>query len=654
MRGEEDEAEAHAARGGPGRRPAVVAALAVLTVVIVGVALTTVVVAAAVRTDLIRGRAELVAGRDAVVDGRFADAVTAFEGAQAHFDAAGDRADTWPAAFAARLPLIGRTLDVLRSLADAASTSATAGVVVARGIDELPGGIDGLISSDGSVSVTAMRELERVLAVAERAAISALRTVRATPSTLVPAPVSRARAQAINELETSRDLVRSARVLAGAFPSFAGAAEPRRYLFFAEDPAELRGTGGLWGAFALLDARQGRFSVSGFRPVQTLPAVPPAQVPVPFPEYRRNYGEYGAPAYWVNINMTPDFPSAARAALSAWEATGHQPLDGVIAADPFALRELLRVTGPVRSRLQGVSMNANDVVPFLTNGAFARFTDSAERKVVLGEAARAVIERFLAMDQMAIARIRAIVRSVSEAHLKVYASDPPVQEAFVRGGVDSGMHADGDIAAVIVNAGAGGKIDFYSRRTIRHDVTLVQGGGARATTAITIKNEAPSSGQPRYVIGPFVGRAGDNIPLIAVFCGRGCRLIRAYRDRVPVKLGAGEELGLRFFRDYFTIPSHHERTLTVTTDVPDAWDDAGSKGTYRLTFVGQTTVRPTRAWIRIRAPAGMLFTSGTKGVAIGGEVATWRGVLGDRLELELSLAKEPLLARVWHIVTGTI
>ena len=29
----------------------------------------------------------------------------------------------------------------------------------------------------------------------------------------------------------------------------------------------------------------------------------------------------------------------------------------------------------------------------------------------------------------------------------------------------------------------------------------------------TIENGAPTSGQPSYVIGPRIGRAGDNIPL---------------------------------------------------------------------------------------------------------------------------------------------
>jgi hypothetical protein len=183
-------------------------------------------------------------------------------------------------------------------------------------------------------------------------------------------------------------------------------------------------------------------------------------------------------------------------------------------------------------------------------------------------------------------------------------------------------------------------------------VTLFPGGGVTATTSVTIANDAPTSGQPRYVIGPHVGEAGDNIPLVAVYCGPGCRLIGAERDGRAVRLGPGSELGFRFFRDYFTIPSGQERTLTVRTEVPGAWSDSGSAGSYRLTFVGQTTIRATVGTVTVRAPAGMRFTGGSDGIELDGDTATWRGVLGDRLELELSLEKTPMLVRLLRVVTG--
>jgi len=635
------------------RRRGVIIAIAAAAAAIVAALLLTAVVALGVRDELERGRAELLSGRVALLAGKLDEAVTDFDEARGRFEVASDRAGSWPGAISARVPILGRTIDVMGALADAASRSAGAISQVAGGIADIPGGVDGLISPDGALSVDDAARVEQLLAAAEEDTAEALHSVRSSPSGFLPGPVSHARREAIEELEETRDLMGSARALAGTFPAFAGETGTRRYLFFAENPAELRGTGGLWGAFALVRAQDGRFTVSGFRPVQALPVLPPEEVPVPFPEYRRNYGQYGAPAYWININMTPDFPSAARVALAAWEATGRPPLDGVITADPFALRELLLVTGSVQTPIRGLRVTADGVVPFLTNGAFARFSDPVTRKVVLGETARAVVDRFLAIDGRTMPRLRALTRAAAAGHLKVFSSDPSVQAAFARAGVDSALHADGgDLAAVIVNAGAGGKIDFFSTRTVRHDVMLLPGGSETATTSVTIANDAPTTGQPRYVIGPHVGAAGDNIPLVAVYCGPGCRLVGAEQDGRAVGLGSGSELGFRFFRDYFTIPSGQERTMTVTTEVSRAWNDSGSNGAYRLTFVGQTTIRPTVGTVTVHAPAGMRFTAGGDGIELDGDTATWRGSLGDRLELELSLEKVPMLVRLMRAVTG--
>jgi hypothetical protein len=68
--------------------------------------------------------------------------------------------------------------------------------------------------------------------------------------------------------------------------------------------------------------------------------------------------------------------------------------------------------------------------------------------------------------------------------------------------------------------------------------------------------------------------------------------------------------------------------------------------------MGQTTVRPTSTTIRIHAPTGMRFTTGSEGLRIDGDVATWSGSLGDRLELELSFAAPSLGVRVWRALTG--
>jgi hypothetical protein len=605
------------------------------------------------RDELEEGRRALESGRRALQDGRVADAAAAFGTARLSFaDARADAASA-PGLIAGGVPVLRRTFHVAAALADAGGHAAEAGLAIAGGIERLPGGVEALAPAGGALPIEAFASLAGSLEEARFEAARAVGVIRSSPDSILPGQVRDARRQALEGVEEVEHLFRSAEAFARALPGFAGDGEPRRYLFIAENPAEQRGTGGLWGAYAIVRVDAGRFSFSSFRPIQNLRNLPPGAVTPPNPDFRRNYDQWGGTGYWVNMNMTPDFPSAARVALSAWEAIGGEPLDGLLTADPFALRHLLTVTGTVRLSRPALAVNERNVVPLLSNRAFARFPDPAVRKSVLGDVARAVFDRFLALDGRAVPRLRAVVRAVGEGHLKIYAVDPAMQEALVEAGLDGSLSAApaSDLLGVVVNSAAGGKVDFFARRTIRHEVILLPGSASAASTVTMIENGAPTSGQPAYVIGPHIGRAGDNIPLISVFCAEGCRLASAERNGKRISVFTGTELGYPFYQDYFTIPSGDTGVFEVRTETPGSWRGDALAGSYRLVILGQTTIRPTSASVRIQAPPGMRFTRWSEGVRVQDDVATWAGMLGDDVELELSFEAPPLPVRVWRALT---
>ena len=308
-------------------------------------------------------------------------------------------------------------------------------------------------------------------------------------------------------------------------PDFAGANGERTYFFVAESPAEQRGTGGIWGAYSIVTANDGKFEFSKFAPIQQLPDLDPDTLPPPNPDYARNYDQYGGAGFWRNMNMTPDFPSASRAVLNAYEAHTGERLDGVMSADPFALQELLAVTGPTTVPGLDRQIDADTVVPFTTNEAYIRFRESRERKEVLGDVAKGVFERFLGMEEHNIGRLRAVSSAVAGGHLKVYTdTDSSLQDALVLAGADGGLRASepGDVSAVIVNSGSGSKVDYYANREVDYDVQLGGSGEAIATTEVRIRNDAPTSGVPGYVIKPLAdGDPGDNIALVTMSCAPG-------------------------------------------------------------------------------------------------------------------------------------
>ena len=338
----------------------------------------TVLAAVGVRTDLVRGGDQLQDGKRSLAAGDLGRATDAFRSAEATFGAAETEASGGLARFVRTVPILGRNLDVAAGTATAGRELAEAGGQLSAAVDGLPDGLGSLAPTRGRLPVEAIASLTDEVRAAGAHAEAALAAIDATPSTLLAGPVADARIEAHDQVLDAATSLRSASQLLGAFPAFVGADGPRRYLLVAESPAEQRGTGGIWGAFAVLTADDGVLSVSPFHGVLTLPQLDPDEVPAPNPDYRRNYDAYGGAGSFRDLNMTPDFPSAARAALANYRVSTGRQLDGVISADPFALQELFKVTGPATIPSLGVTIDAANLVDFTTNEAYIRFAQPGQ------------------------------------------------------------------------------------------------------------------------------------------------------------------------------------------------------------------------------------------------------------------------------------
>jgi uncharacterized protein DUF4012 len=352
------------------------------------------------------------------------------------------------------------------------------------------------------------------------------------------------------------------------------------------------------------------------------------------------------------MNATPDFPAAAKAALANYALGEHARLDGVWAVDPFALRSFLAVTGPVTVPGAG-NISERNVVAFTTNRAYSAFVGPAQRKEVLGAVAADVFARFLGMDQRALARLRALGTSVAGGHLRIYTQDPDVQGGLSTLGVDGALSVPaGDVAGVTVNNGSGSKVDYYARRGVTYDVQL--GGDAESitTATVTIDNGAPTGGQPRYVLGPYIegAKPGDQTPFTTVWCHAPCDLRQASRDGVSVELEAGSENGVHWLRDYRTIPAGRRGTLSLTWHAAGVWSGNSSAGTYQLTLLGQTTVQPTRTQVVIHAPDGQDVVWTSEPMQVDGGTATWQAMPSATTTLQVKF-RAPLPMRLLRDAT---
>ena len=611
------------------------AALALVGLLALGLILS----ALSIRHRLLKAEAEMRQGRSALLAGYASDAELSFVAAQDGFEGAKAGAPGLVLWVTGWIPFLGHSPDAVSAIAEAGSRAADAGVTLAHAVADLPEGLTALAPADGGIPIERLAPLTDAVTRASGEVTDALATVERSPDSLLIGSVADARRLAEEELGSLHDVLRSGSLLLEGLPRFLGQDGPRRYFFGAQNPAELRGTGGVIGAYSILTIRDGRFRFSAFRPIQSLPVLSVDEVPSPSAEYAANYDQFrGGERFWLAINLTPDLPTAAKAIIDAYAVAEGTRLDGVIITDPFALEALLRVTGPTVIPGLGTRVTAANVVTLTTNEAYSLFPDPAVRKAVLGSVASGVFEGFLHRHNSSLHDLKILAGAAAEGHILVYSADPTMEQGL-RGTAAGGAFQapPGDFLSVVENSSGANKVDFYQDRSIAYTVRLGAGGSAEATADIRLTNHAPTTGEPRYVIGPHPGysRAGESGQLVNVYCGVGCRLAAAERDGERISVWTGSELGHPFYQDYYRTPSGETSDLRLDLQLPQAWQGNGWGGVYRLTFLNQTTIRPTSLLIEVQVPEGMHVVEASPSMQIDGDSAVWTGMPSRRLELEV-------------------
>jgi hypothetical protein len=597
------------------------------------------------RTALQGARAAAVAGQHSLVAGDAAEAEAHFARARERFDDAHAQLHALPGLGLRTLPVLRSNYIALDALSRAGGTLAGAGQQVSDA--ELGRGIVGVLAPwGGVVPVESIRALGPLAGAVQVAVEDAEELIDDVDTRWLLGPVLAAHADLRGGIDGVVPAVRAAVALAAALPAFLGADEPRRYFVGASSPSELRGTGGLIGAYAIMEVREGVVSFGEFEPVQTLADVDVGVLP-PVDESLSRHDLHGGTGFWLNINFTPDFPSAAAHIEQLYEHVTGEDIHGVIVATPAALASLMEVSGPVRVEGYGTLL-PEDAEEVLANEAYGEITSSPERKRILGAAAKAVFERFLSGEaDRPVRAARALTGAVARGDLLLYAEDEAVQSAFVTAGAHGGLQAPhpGELLAVVGNNASGVKLDYYTDRAVSYDVELMPGGGSRGTASVRLRNEAPTRGLRWYIIGPHEERdlaAGENVTILSTYCGKDCDLRGFTQDGEPQRVLSEVELGYPVHTSAVRLSSGQETELVYDLVADQAWVGDGRGGSYQLTFLDQATIRPTRLAVAISLPPGAEVTHATPGVVVEGRVATWEGEPSARQVIEVEWRHPPL------------
>ena len=537
-----------------------------------------------------RTRAALVTGDDARARAELAQARAASE--------RGRRLVGDPVfAAAARLPVVGPDVAAVRAVVRAVDEVADR--VLAPAV-EVGGVLRSLEVSGGRIDLAPIERAAPVLAAAARSAERISASVTAIDRRRLSWRVAPAVADAQTALADLTGTTAQTSTVASLLPAMLGANDRRRYFLAFQNNAEARGTGGLLGAYGVLEAYGGRLKLLSLGSNTDLQ--PATRMPIELGEdFERLYNDDAA--LWVNANLSPHFPYAARIWLALWEQQRGQRLDGVIATDPVAMSYVLRATGPVRLP-DGSRVDASNAVSLTLRDVYARFPEpgaNGVRDAYLQRIARGMFAKLLAGGADPEQVARSLQQAAAERRLLVYSGVADEQAKLAATTVGGALPGEpGPYAALAVNNAGGNKLDYYLERELAYS-SRCSGAGRTSRIRATLTNTAPRKGLPDYVVlrvdqGPGATSAprqprGTNVGLVQVYAARDAELVGARLDGKRILVVSSREEGHAVYQARVALRPGQSRTLELDLREPAVDASKGGVAGFEQPLVKDATIR---------------------------------------------------------------
>jgi Protein of unknown function (DUF4012) len=484
----------------------------------------------------------------------------------------------------AEVPYFGRPLDVTRGTVEAANQVGSSAVPQLMDVAALIN--PKTLRADGHTIRIA--PLHRALGPLEKAASemdAAAAHARKLPGNTWLSLIDSQRVRFTSEILQIRGYVDAAARAARVLPVLLGENKPQRYFIGLQNEAEMRGTGGLPGAFAIATTNHGRITFDRFESDAAL--LPPGRdhlIPTGLKfgqKYDSLYGPSLPTTTFVDSNVSPHFPYTARIWKAMWEKIYHQHIDHVIAVDPTVLAYFLAATGPAPLSAGG-ALTATNVVPLTEKDQYALFADNVERKNFEVSVLRAAARKLTSGAGTPGGLLQAASRSAGEQRLLVWSSDAAVESRLEETNYAGALPSKGTrpFSGFIVNNSASGKLDYYLQRSLSYARTGC-GDDRDVIVTMTLLNNAPAAGLPPYVDTrldhpPPDAQPGDSSVLLDYYATKGALLDSVTLNNQLTTASATTLNGLEVFRMSLELPRGKTQTIVLHLREP------AGKGTPRI------------------------------------------------------------------------
>ncbi|MFE9693548.1 DUF4012 domain-containing protein [Micromonospora sp. NPDC005806] len=351
------------------------------------------------------------------------------------------------------------------------------------------------------------------------------------------------------ELDRLGDLTSAADQGARLLPPLLGVDGPRRYLLVSQNPAELRATGGVFGGYAVLRAESGRIRMTAQGSSSGLERFdPPLRLS---PELRRLWNDLPG-TYAADVNLSPDFPTAAALYREIVRRRTGTTVDGILAVDPVVLSYLLGVVGPVAVPGEP-ALAGGTVVRTLLSDSYRDLAGKAQEQYFVA-ASSAVVGAVLTKRVNQRELLTIFNRSIAERRMLFWSFHPEEQRVLADSRLAGRLpEKDGvPMVGVFLNDGSGAKLGYYLRFSATLTVDGCQPDGRRELRLrVDVHSTAPQSG----LAGPVTGLAPSGDPytartFVSVYSPSGGAVLGGRLDGRTTAMGSGMD---------------HRRQVTVAT-----------------------------------------------------------------------------------------
>jgi hypothetical protein len=291
-----------------------------------------------------------------------------------------------------------------------------------------------------------------------------------------------------------------------------------------------------------------------------------------------------------------------------YRAVTGEELDGVVAMDPIALKDLLKGTGAITAS-NGDVIDASNAVKTIMHDSYLEFETREEQNAYLGSLVEGFWTKIKEGDFDTAKQAEGIANAISTQHMKVFTRSRSAEEDLQKlDAAGFGAEENPNVQMVFHNAYAVNKVDYYLHRKIDTEIRITPKGEGLVTTTVQLHNAAPG-GPASLLLGP--GLKGDEPGLNRMLL---CFLMPNGSTARSLTIDERDESPLQFYdKDYpviwsmAEIPAGQTVEAVATYRVPSVVQPTRSAARFQMEFWPQPLVNADDLTVRVLPPSGFLF-----------------------------------------------